>query len=291
MGNQYPWYTHSILYRSIKLEFSLKAEEPLRIGAGRSPPLALTDLPVITININGEITPYIPGSSLKGTLRSVCELLVKSAGLDSCMAGSCAREKKVGDENLLSLMDTAMRTNNIQLLLTTLEKFCLICKIFGAGSYKAHIDFREAYPQKDTVRTSIKSGIAINRRSGAVKRGALFQVEYVEPGAIFNTSIVMTNLPNYVVGLLLVALDMVNEGLFKLGGFKSKGFGKVSVIYLGLSGLVFEDGVSRRLEDIAKLRGLDAQDGDVYLDSKDLASTLQGFRKKWSEYVQKVRSS
>ncbi|RLI75665.1 CRISPR-associated RAMP protein, partial [Archaeoglobales archaeon] len=75
---------------------------------------------------------------------------------------------------------------------------------------------------------------AIDRRTGAVYRGALYQVEFVEPGARFRFFIRATNLPNYSIGLLAKILRMINEGWVRLGGFKTRGFGKVKVENLSL---------------------------------------------------------
>lgn len=59
----------------IKIEGVLTNETPLRIGSGKAQLFtATTDNPILTI----EDKPVIPGSSLKGALRSLAEAYMKS---------------------------------------------------------------------------------------------------------------------------------------------------------------------------------------------------------------------
>ncbi|MEM1966176.1 MAG: RAMP superfamily CRISPR-associated protein [Candidatus Caldarchaeum sp.] len=97
-----------------------------------------------------------------------------------------------------------------------------ICKAFGSSSFSSHVEFQDAYSSGSVV-VGVKSGIAINRRSGAVRRGALYEVEYVKSGHEFSGLITVRNLPNYLMGLISSALDYLNAGIVKLGGFKSRG--------------------------------------------------------------------
>ncbi|MEM3387371.1 MAG: CRISPR-associated RAMP protein Csx7 [Nitrososphaerales archaeon] len=290
MSINYPWYTHMTLHRSLELKFTVKAEEPLRIGAGEAPPLATIKLPVVTIRKDGENLPYIPGSSFKGVLRSTCELIARTSGLKVCMAGSCSQEKVVErGQKLYEALEDALKVNNIPTVLQLVSKYyCLICKILGSGSYASHIHVSDSYPEGSVTRGA-KMGIAINRRSGAVQTGP-YTVEFVEPGAQFETTLRMNNLPNYGVGLILVALDYVNEGLIKIGGFKSRGFGRVSINFRSLTGLIFQQGTPIKLEEAESLTALDDYDKEVRIQPQDLTTTLAEFKKRWWEYVQSAKS-
>lgn len=282
----YPWYAHAILYRSLELKFTLRAEEPLRIGVGRAPPLAAIDLPVVTINVNGVDQPYIPGSSFKGVLRSTSELIAKSSGLRICMAGSCSQDQTVdGRMRLSEALEGALRDNDIPKALELVSKhFCLACKIFGSGSYASHIQVSDSYPKGD-VRRGVKMGIAINRRSGAVQTGP-YAIEFVEPGAQFTTTLRVSNLPNYSIGLLLVALDYLDEGLVKVGGFKSRGFGRVTIDYQSLTAYILQEGRLTKLGGEATLEALDEWDKPVRVRPQDVGGTLEEFKTRWWEYVQ-----
>jgi CRISPR-associated RAMP protein (TIGR02581 family) len=150
------------------------------------------------------------------------------------------------------------------------EKACLLCKVFGAPSFTGHSKFNDSYPINENgevqdAPVGVRTGIAINRRTGAVHMGALYQVEYVEPGARFRFSLRTTNLPNYALGLLAKILRMVNEGWVRVGGFKTRGFGELRV-----DGLRFA--ASGATVQGSKLLAVDEKDEEVDL-SGDISST------------------
>jgi CRISPR-associated RAMP protein (TIGR02581 family) len=288
----YPWYSHPVLYRVLALNISILNEGPLRVGAGRGAPLSPTDLPVITIRLPDGDFPYIPGSSLKGTFRSTAEYISTSLGVRVCQAGACNsmfldedRRIRYGDR-----LDELLREGKEKDVLELLSRYCLICKLFGSSSFSSHIHFEDAYPI-DGVSRGIKAGIAINRRSGAVQRGALYQVEFVNPGHKFKGSIVMKNVPNYGFGLLAMVLDYLNEGIARLGGFKSRGFGKVRITVETIEGKTLEDGIYRPLSEIKRLFALDKHDKDVDFDVDNVEKTLQTFKEVWWAYASEQGST
>ncbi len=230
MSTSVPWTSHRILYRRAVIEVELENISPLRIGSGREPPLGSTvDLAVIRITRNGRDEPYIPGTSMKGIFRSVSGAVAKvEKGLDVCSGlskSTCMDVKEVGGKSLMKYVEDMLRENLVK---DAGEVFfnnaCLMCKLFGAPSFGAHIAFGDAYVQ-DGYSFGTRTGIAIDRRTGAAFSGALYTVEYVEPGAVFKFDINTTNLPNYALGLLAKVLKMVDRGEVRVGGFKTRGFG------------------------------------------------------------------
>jgi len=117
------------------------------------------------------------------------------------------------------------------------------------------------------VPVGVRTGIAINRRTGAVHGGQLYQVEYVEPGARFRFSIGTTNLPNYALGLLAKVMRMLNDGWVRIGGFKTRGFGEVRV-----EGLRFT--ASGPTVQGTKLLAVDEKDSELDLAGR-VSSTLR----------------
>ncbi|MCS7136617.1 MAG: CRISPR-associated RAMP protein Csx7 [Aigarchaeota archaeon] len=289
MNMRFPWYTHVMLQRFLRFDIKIVNEGPLRIGSGKTVPLRAIDLPVTTIKLPQGDVAYIPGSSLKGVIRSTCEFIAKSSGIEEvCMAGACSTKHLEGDRERTyhKALDAALKNNDIEGVIRILDRYCIVCKTFGSSSFGSHVEFQDAYP-KGKVALGIKSGIAINRRSGAVKKRALYEIEYVEPGNEFFGSITIRNLPNYLVGLISLALDYLNSGLMKLGGFKSRGFGKVMINVTKLDGYIFDDlGAYKLLKDVKSLKPLDELDGEVEVDLSDIQGTLERFKRRWIEYVQ-----
>jgi CRISPR-associated protein Csm3 len=275
-----PWSVHSVIIRETVLEGYLVAESPLRIGVGRESPLgSAVDLAVLRMNLNGKLVPYIPGSSLKGVFRSTAIQLASRKGLTVCSGlskGTCMdlRYPEFDGKTLLDKIQEEIRNRNYRRAIELFhEKACLLCKVFGAPSFTGHSEFNDSYPinEKGEVLDApvgVRTGIAINRRTGAVHMGALYQVEYVEPGARFRFSIRTTNLPNYALGLLAKILRMVNEGWVRVGGFKTRGFGELRV-----EGLRFA--ASGATVQGFKLLAVDEKDKEVDL-SGEVSSTQRG---------------
>jgi CRISPR-associated RAMP protein (TIGR02581 family) len=269
-----------VIIREVVLEGYLVAESPLRIGVGRESPLgSAVDLAVLRINLNGKLVPYIPSSSLKGVFRSTAIQLANRKGLTVCSGlskGTCMdlRYPEFDGKTLLEKIQEEIRNRNYRRAIELFhEKACLLCKVFGAPSFTGHSEFNDSYPinEKGEVLDApvgVRTGIAINRRTGAVHMGALYQVEYVEPGARFRFSIRTTNLPNYALGLLAKILRMVNEGWVRVGGFKTRGFGELRV-----DGLRFA--ASGATVQGSKLLAVDEKDKEVDL-SGDISSTQRG---------------
>ena len=279
------WYTHGIIYRVLKFDVTYKNESPLRIGSGKATKLTSPiDLPVITIKVGEQEIPYIPGSTLKGIFRSSAEYIAKSEGFKNiCERGEGCKEKY--DKDLQSWLKAQM----IQEVIKTLEKYCLICKTFGSGTYASHITFSDAYASFKATR-GVKVGIAIDRRSGVAKRGALYTIEYVDPGTEFSGSITLTNIPNYVVGLLAKVIDMIDKGIVKIGGMKTRGFGKASIKTSKVSGYQLEDGTLKEINEKTIIKSLDEKDKDVELDPSDPRKYFIDCMEIWANYVKNYKS-
>ena len=234
MSTAPPWVSHRILVRQAILQADVENTSPLRIGSGRDPPLgSQADLAVVRIYRNGRDEPYIPGSSLKGVFRSVGEAMARAEkNLQVCSGlakSTCMDLKQIDGVRLGDQVGSKLRRNDVEGAINLFNRYaCLMCKIFGAPSYGAHVYFVDAYVTGEyTINT--RTGIAIDRRTGAAFRGALYTVEYVEPGSTFRLGIHTTNLPNYVLGMFAKIMKMVDRGEVRVGGFKTRGFGELKL--------------------------------------------------------------
>jgi CRISPR-associated protein Csm3 len=280
------WYSHERMDRLLKFTFEIKAESPLRIGAGRNvAKLSPVDLPVLLIRIGEEDLPYIPGSSLKGVFRTASEFLARSYGLNVCLMGEGCKSSY--NEKLQEMM----KAGDVEKIREILSKYCLVCKIYGSATFRSHINFEDAYPSEGYILSrSVKTGIAIDRKSGAVKTGALYQIEFVDPGAVFNQTTSFINVPNYGMGLFSEIIENVNSGFIKVGGFKSRGFGRVLMRLKKIEGFVILNGEHKSVENIESLPPVDDADEAVKIDGLDenaLMSLMERFKGVWKNYVKK----
>lgn len=194
------------LEKRVILKGTIKALTPLRIGTGRA--TVELEHPVIK-DVLG--TPYIPGSSLKGRIRSEFERIAKSLGKPVCEAplvgNMCGSRTK--DE----------------------EELCAACKVFGtAGRLFARaskVTCRDAYPTSEVRQTEIRESVAIERETKRAAPGRLFSVEAVPRGTTFDLEIIFENPEDEELKLFLAALKSVED--LGVGGHTSRGYGKVEI--------------------------------------------------------------
>lgn len=185
-----------------------------------------TDLKCVRTRRGGnEPTVFIPGSSLKGVVRSAAEANLRGQTfggiqgacnpLDSTSCGEYSRFKGQSDSADVH------------------RKHCLACRLFGSQSIKGRASIRDLLPTPDSDthanRTLVRFGVAINRVSGGVSRGKLFDQEVVPEGVTFSGDIALENYQVWQLGLLGTAFAELNDGFAQLGSSKSRGLGVVSV--------------------------------------------------------------
>jgi len=268
------WLSNQYSFRMFRLTGVVRIEEPLRIGAGKGEGLtSLTDLPILKISVGEEEVPVIPGSSWKGVIRSRVEAYLRTHGKHVCggPGDTCMDRDKLG-KRIEMLQKSPSEENRIRIIEMLSQELCMACKIFGAPSYASKVFISDSFPVKMGDRRAfsvgIKPGIAIDRRTGAARRGAFYHVEFIEPGSLFTFEIVCRNLPNYALGLIAKAILDLNSGLLRLGGFKTRGFGRISFPELRheVSGLVGEsDRLLRGFTEKDK-HWFDPEDRDVEFD-------------------------
>lgn len=166
----------------------------MHIGSGERG--EAVDNPLLRISINGKETPYIPGSSLKGVFRAFIE--------------------SITDEN---------------------ERKDVVEYLFGSQEVAAHILISDAYPVnyvEEVLVTHIKPSVAIDRVTGAARRGALFRVETVPPQTRFNFRMIVENLDfekrdSKESNSLIWLLQELIRGNIYVGGKTSSGFGRIAL--------------------------------------------------------------
>jgi len=235
-------------------------------------------------NANG--LPLIPGSSLKGAMRSFLEqylssesgkeMLLKEFNYDRDI---CNEQNPCGDsktdselKRLLKDRDMDAQKKLSEYLFGNREgadgKLCIICRLFGSQCSAAKLSVRDAGIIEETFQGDfeIRSGVAIDRNFGTSIDGKKFETEVVPEGTAFSFRAVLENgdeLEWEIVQQLLKAMEI---GMVALGGMKSRGLGEI------------------RLENARYL----------LIDQKNIAGYLSGERmefKKLNEKIEEVSES
>jgi len=179
---------------------------PLRVGAGREAPLEST-VDIAVFRIGG--VPCIPGSSLKGVMRSFAEVFQRS------------KNQEVHDP-----WDEQAAKNE------TKKGFCVICGIFGNMELSSHVRIHDSYPLTKENIIFVKPGIGIDRNWGSVQQ-APFHEEFVKPGVEWSFRMEAINIevgPNVQEErgkLLFTILRTFKERGLQVGARKTLGAGLI----------------------------------------------------------------
>ncbi len=202
----------------------------LHIGGGKAT-LSHTNSPVV---LTAEGLPFIPGSSLKGVLRSTIEKFVASLpadlGLHSC--GLLSEEDK--DESCptarqgLIVKDRRGNANKAEAIMNQARKdLCHTCQLFGSPFAAGRITINDLYLISDewSGSTQIRDGVAIDRDRETAKHGAKYDFEVVPSTTVFVMRLLIENATPKDLQLISIGLSEFVSGFGSVGGLRSRGLG------------------------------------------------------------------
>lgn len=198
----------------IEIEFT--ARSSLAIHAGKETAFEAVEAPVI--KIGGK--PVIPGSSLKGALRSTLEALLAQEGVAVCVPDA-AIPKSERDK-----VEYARRIGRIPAC--RVEHPCPICQIFGTTAGRQGLSGRALFLDAKILGepiTAERTHVAITRDTRSQAGGKLMSSEVVDAGAKFAGTIRLINPEAWQIGALLRALETVQ--LLGIGSKKTAGYGEL----------------------------------------------------------------
>jgi CRISPR-associated RAMP protein (TIGR02581 family) len=188
------------------------------------------DMRFVLTQRGGRAEPYIPGSSLKGVLRSQAERLARSmttAGDGACnpfgtLNGSDAPcWHALGDPHALHQRPA--------LAVEAYPVLCPVCKLFGSPYLASRLRIGDAYlialPAGE-LRLPRRDGVGIDRRRGAAADGAKYDFELWDGGA-FQAQVNVRNFELWQLGLLAHVLHALNAEEISVGFGARRGLGRV----------------------------------------------------------------
>lgn len=215
---------HKRRVNELKLQLVIEADGPILIKSGgesgADPTLPAMNFVRTQHPHSGERTIYLPGSSLKGVIRSHSERIIRTVLGDKPHI-CCDPLNK--DTHCFARLHKSNAVDTAE----QYRQLCLACRIFGHMHQASHFYTADAYPQEAVDTLPIRHNVAIDRLSGGVAVGP-FDME-VSLDTRFATQLTLTNFELWQVGLLALALRDVGEGRVRLGFAKSRGLGQVKV--------------------------------------------------------------
>jgi CRISPR/Cas system CSM-associated protein Csm3 (group 7 of RAMP superfamily) len=175
---------------------------------------------------SGTETIYIPGSSLKGVIRSRSEQIVRSLGLN------------VDEFTDFSLHNRKSRTFRDYDQAGKGSQFwreiCSITRLFGSNTVAARIKIPDFYPRTPVNTLPVRQMVAIDRRSGSSANTFTMEVAPAfvdnEP-LLFEGEFYFQNFERWQLGLLAIVLKEMDDGLLPVGFASGRGLGRMRVRY------------------------------------------------------------
>lgn len=207
--------------RRLRLTGELVARTGLRIGSGGGGAHEGAQLPVLR---DRDGYPFIPGGSLKGVLRGTIEALLRGADLPAAAGlSACDPHGKQACGHHISNERAAAEQR--------IAGACAVCRLFGSHVLASHVRFTDA-PVVAAHRTGqipieIRDAVAIDRDLRTAVDGRKYDFEVVSPGTRFAVEVFVDNPRDWSMGLLALGFDQLDAGFIVLGGFGSRGLGRV----------------------------------------------------------------
>jgi len=223
--------------RRVRISGNLVFETAFHIGSGKEGELA-TNMGVLK-DFDGN--PILPGSTIKGSFRSLCERLAPYLKLSACLLDSkTSGQNCVSDENyrlervyneeskkMLKRYEVFQELESEEDKLTWLDtEVCDVCKLFGSPLQASRIFFEDGMLLDWAGTVQFRDGVCIDRDSGTARPQAKYNFEVIPRGAVFSIAIEIENPQASDLALVGAALSEWEDG-FHLGGFTSRGLGRV----------------------------------------------------------------
>lgn len=224
---------HSLQSR-LRLAGTLTTRTALRIGSGGGGALDSADLPVLK---DADRMPFVPGASLKGALRSTIEALVRGAAAEERGLWACdplAKEDQGDLRKACGEHDPGKRGE------VPTEDHCAVCRLFGSHVVASHVRFCDALVPREArgsgrVPVEVRDGVAIDRDLKTVYKSKKYDFEVVSPGTGFALEVFVENPRDWLMGLLVMGFEQLAEGFTALGGFASRGLGRVDIAWSSIT--------------------------------------------------------
>lgn len=232
-----------------RIEGILTAESPLHIGDGdmaeneiRLPETDKSDtIPKFnTVMVDDHMRAYIPGSTLKGNMRSwITQVFTSVSGNDLACVNDSGREREVR-----GIIDKCNENDKAQIREELSKTLKMVEFLFGSAVNEGKAEFWDsrmeepprlskekspAYAGYDPLRgTIIMKSVAIDIKKGTAAKNKLYNYEAVPRGTRFKVTVCGQNLDKDELGMLLFALEGFNSSIYPLtvGAMGGVGFGR-----------------------------------------------------------------
>jgi CRISPR-associated RAMP protein (TIGR02581 family) len=211
------------------IEGRLVSEAPLHVGGAA--PDGDSDAPFLRDSAG----PYIPGSSLRGVMRSSLERILQSlgGGRGCVLFAKGSHPRCLTDQANLEKFEKTLRGSDAAKVEAVRRKvlnggICDVCALFGSPLVASKLrldDCRLKTPERFTIR----DGVGIDRDTESARDKLKFNFQALESGAEFSFFMQVENAGPTDFALLGILLGELTGPGIDVGGKKSRGFGRVKL--------------------------------------------------------------
>lgn len=226
------------MINSAHIALDILPVDPMLIKSGQATVGGVNMSFVRTYRFGEREEPYIPGSSLKGVIRSYAEKICRSlreTPVPVCLPYLEPRDIHEGEERQASCglcLEKFKKDHDIKTIPSTKVYWlsCPACRLFGSHGFTGRFATSDAY-LTDSFKASgsalleIRDGVAIDRLTGGTAGGAKYDLEVLTRGE-FGTILEIRNFERWQIGLIGLVLRDMEQGLVRIGYGKSRGLGR-----------------------------------------------------------------
>ena len=165
--------------------------------------------------------PFVPGSTLKGALRSQAQIAIKSVvdGTNG-QIWACDFPDSLEDKSLSFCLRDGSDSRP-----------CTVCNLFGSTGCPARVVARDLNLLNEWSESLMqhRSTLGVSRTLGRGVVGSERRIELVPPGLDFGFEILVSEPLDWELGLLLWVIERLGEGFGLLGGGRRLGLGRVKM--------------------------------------------------------------
>ena len=204
--------------------------DPVLVKSGYATLDGADMVPVSTF-LNGKRVHYLPGTSLKGVLRSHFERIARTLRPGSvCLPYYDEKKKRnvsVPVEAERKSYGCGYRSRDGNDTDAAYADSCAACRLFGSLKFAGRFSIGDAYPLADHLPVvESRNGVVIDRFTGGTVGGKLFDLQALVGGK-FEAKIRITNFELWQLAGLKLLLDDLEDELIAVGSGRSRGLGRV----------------------------------------------------------------
>lgn len=216
---------HKRIVNQATIALAIAPVGPLLIKAGaQGADPTKPDMEFVETYHAGGRSVYLPGSSLKGTMRAHCERIVRTLGGADPNEGNVWACNPLKEKAPCRILKTRHKEDTAAIY----RESCTVCQLFGSTDIAAHARIADAYPvEPAAIQLEERNSVALDRVYGSVAVGP-FNFQVLTAGE-FTTKITVKNFTTAQLALIALAIRDFAEQRVGLGFAKSRGLGQVDM--------------------------------------------------------------